>query len=179
MADAAWHDILSEFYGVKLDKRRAVIWLQEMREEDALGRVTEEELCSTLRWVRKQREGEERRRIPTLEMVIGWVKWYRKEMAASRRGYSHQDDVVGAVKAEMLKAGDHETRWNILCDPCSAGLLRSFERSTTDHECAELDDWAAARWPDWRAATARIKAEAGKCLVAAVKSVGKDKAGRA
>jgi|GEM_PF-4540323 len=161
--DIHWYELLTEVFGINLNERRAMIWLQEMRAEDALGRITEDELCSALRWVRKQREGEQYRRTPTLEMVIGWVKWYRKEMAGDHRGYRNESNFVGLLKAEMLKAKDHKTRWNIMCDPCNC-LPGGAKRYTSLEECGELDSWAATRWPDWDAEVIKIKRQIGRAI---------------
>lgn len=135
-----WYDLLREFFGVNLTQDRVAMWVKLLHEPDALGRdLAEDDLCAVLRWVRKQREGEHGRKPPTLETLIGWVKWFRKEQAAARRGYmpgSHDSTGrIAAARQAMLRAKSHGERWNLLC-----------EMSKSQHECQVLDAWAAQKW---------------------------------
>ena len=138
MTDLRWFDLFREYYGVNLTRDRAATWMRLMNEPDALSDVTEDELCDVLRWVRKKREGDEYRKAPTLEELIGWVKWYRKSKAEARRGVtSGMDGNIGRIKEMMLKAPDGDTRWDIMCD------------EGTVPECDILYRWARGRWPDF------------------------------
>ena len=138
MTDLRWFDLFREYYGVNLTRDRAATWMRLMNEPDALSDVTEDELCDVLRWVRKKREGDEYRKAPTLEILIGWVKWYRKSKAEARRGViSGMDGNIGRIKEMMLKAPDGDTRWDIMCD------------EGTVFECDVLYRWARGRWPDF------------------------------
>lgn len=157
MIETRWFDLLREFFGVTLSEDRAIRWLKLLKEPDAIGDVGEKELEQVLRWVRKQREGEENRKTPNLEMLIGWIKWYRKEQAGQRRGYRSNTDqgIMGAVKSAMLNAKSHFLRWDIMCDPVGLGVR--VERRTTIEECEVLDRWAGTQWPDWEDAKVKIR----------------------
>jgi len=148
MSEIRWFDLLREFFGVNLPVDRAATWVRLMNEPDALSDASEDELCDVLRWVRKKREGDEYRKNPTLEMLIGWVKWYRKIKAEARRGVTDGDDgFLGHIKNAMLKAEDNDERWEIMCDPTEYGA--SSNRDTTASECDRLCAWAKTRWPDF------------------------------
>ncbi len=147
MSDLKWYEIMREHFGVHLTEARAQIWVQEMCLPDALKHITDFELGEVLHWVRKKREGQENRQTPTLEMLIGWVKWYRKEHARYRNGKKQYD--LGELKAMMQKAGTHTERWNILCN-----LAPSVEAAFL------LDEWAARVWGEpYRAAVDDLKTE--------------------
>lgn len=143
-----WFDLLREFFGVNLNTDRAATWVRLLKEPDALPDVTETELCNVLRWVRKQREGDSERRVPTLETLIGWVKWYRKESAIARRGYKAGDPngFTAVVKAKMRQADTNAKRWDIMCDPRGVAGL---ELDTTVMECDELMAWAERNFDNW------------------------------
>jgi hypothetical protein len=147
-----WANILEDLYGVRLDKEKVSRWIVLIQEPDAVGDISEAELCEVLRWVRKKREGDQRRQRPTLETLIGWVKWYRKEQAAARRGWRHDTDegIIGLCKSAMLKAKTNFDRWNIMCDP---NIYADAHRSTTVDECRELETWAQSRWPEFEMPT--------------------------
>jgi len=138
MTDMRWFDLIREYFGVNLTADRAQIWVKLMKEPDALTDVTETELCDVLRWVRKKREGDENRKTPNLEMLIGWVKWYRKTKAAERRGIvDGPDGNIGRIKSMMLKAESLDEKWDIMCN------------EGTVPEGDILYKWALRRWPEF------------------------------
>jgi hypothetical protein len=158
-----WFELMEDYFGVLLSQRKAERWIYLLQQNDALGgNLTEQDLIDTLTWVRKQREGDKNRKIPTLEMLIGWVKWYRKEQAAARRGYNNDGSLVGQIKNEMLRAPDHVKRWDILC-----------ESALTYLETVEVDEWATRRWRDWERERDKIKVAIGEAIKKSAGVIGK------
>ena len=150
---STWTELMEDFFGVRLSDDKAARWVKLIRDPDAIGTsANEAELCEVLRFVRKQREGESERRAPTLETLIGWVKWYRKNTRARRGGYSDNDQSheakMSRCKASMLRSADHSARWEILCDGHGVGDVLG---------CQELMAWAATRWPDWNVAIVGLR----------------------
>jgi hypothetical protein len=164
--EITWRDLMEDYFGVRLSADKATRWLRLMAEPDAIGSgVSPDELKRVVVWVRKKREGDEYRKTPTLETLIGWVKWYRKETAAARRGYRQDsaEGLVDAVKQAMLKAPDHDARLTLLYDGLpreptdeERRLMRDLNfpaprRTLPAPVRAHLRTWLRQRWPDWEA----------------------------
>ena len=132
MTEIHWFDLFREYYGVALDADRATLWVKEM--STTVKKITEAELCDVIRWARAKREAEVFSRPPTLEVLIRWIKWFRKEKATGRESgdwkRTYQD-----IKQDMVDAKDPVERWDILCS-CKDVKM-----------CERLDDWARDLWP--------------------------------
>lgn len=138
MQTIEWYDLMREYFGVSLSVDRAALWIKLLKERDALPDLSTDELCNVLRWVRKQREGDANRKTPTLEMLIGWVKWYRKEHAINRTGYSvaTSEGFVAMVWGQMQHSkGDCGRIWDIACAP---HIIIGAPRDSTLQETATL-----------------------------------------
>jgi len=142
-----WYDVMTEVFGLKLTEERASKWLSLLSEPDAIPDVSEDELCNVLRWARQKREHDKIKKLPTIEMLIMWVRWYRKEQRIERYGASHTScPLVTQIQSEMRDAHDHAARWDLMCDGAK-----------TVNQCHELDAWARQEWSDWEQSVSEIK----------------------
>ena len=160
-----WHELLSEYFGVYMTPAKADTWFRLLMEPDGLPDTNPDELCAAIRFVRAKRAEEnakaergpdserQRRTKPTLESLIGWVRWYRADRAAERHGLSANTPggFRAALKAAIANAPDDETRWQILCSPRHYGFpdygMTDSQLPMTQEQEFELGLWTFSRWP--------------------------------
>lgn len=134
-----WVSYLEDMMGVRLydDKwQRWKRWIADTA--DGLGEdVRDSEILATLRFIHSKKEP-----VPdkfTVKKLISWIKWYRKEECAARKGY-RTDTPEGKFRERKYRIGEAKTwleRWEIVCEPNS------------DEECQQLDDYCRQLWPEW------------------------------
>ena len=140
-----WHEKLEALYGVKMTEAKARQWYELISE--LTNGVTPALLESVVSWSTSKRQKDDR--APTVEKLISWVKWYRKEQAQVRHGSypaNSRDGRMARIKDLMEHAKSWTERWNYLCDECK-----------DINECYEMDAWARGRWPDWEAKKLVVK----------------------
>jgi hypothetical protein len=95
-----WFELLHEYFGVYMTESRAKMWLVELRQSTQAGGTgpgtTEDELCQAIRFYRSKTgkgTGDEgrRKKETTLDDLIMWVRWMRKD-ARDRRGAPGDSD---------------------------------------------------------------------------------------
>lgn len=140
-----WVGYLEDWFGVRAtygDKWQR--WLTWMAESDGLGNEPSgNEILEALKHAHKK--GSQAGDKFTVARLISWIKWYRKEQAAARHGYSPDsaEGNFGRIKNDMLHAETWRDRWNALCGDPDSRPRRNI------NECRELEMWARDRWPDW------------------------------
>jgi hypothetical protein len=142
-----WFELMREYFGVNLTADRVGTWLKLLNAPDGCRDVTEDELCRVIRWVRQKRERDgEHQKAPTLETLIMWVRWYRKDEAANRRGYNpaSPEGYIPAIKALLLAAKDTEERLDIMYEPQK---YMETDRDRTVSDWWALYRWCAEKWP--------------------------------
>lgn len=115
---------------------------------------TERELLETVKFVSSQDDVSFAD--ITARKLAGWVRWYRKEQAAGRHGYSRDttEGGVDAVWQSMLRAPDFASRWELLVEggeplpPEADGKYQARPGWTKNH-CKDLENRARRRWSDW------------------------------
>ena len=147
-----WAKAVREYFGVYMSHQRAIDWLA-FWEEEGLRVNNTSEILEAIKFARRQnaqrKDGRE-----WMEQIAMWIRWYRKEQAANRRGGAYSVDTpegfLNAVWGRMLDAQTHLDRWNIICSP---EHYCGFPRCTTLDECKYLESRARERWKDWRRPT--------------------------
>ena len=100
-----WAELLHEYYGVYLTQGRVSLWLAELRRSTQDGGTgpgtSDDELCRAVRFYRAKSdknasEDTRRKKEATLDDLIMWVRWMRKE-DRERRGSPGSED--GACSA--------------------------------------------------------------------------------
>jgi hypothetical protein len=122
-----------------------------------VGAVTDNEIVAAIRFARaKEASGEKHRKKgeATLNDLIMWIRWQRKEERENRRGHD-LDTTAGSMdhqKNRMLRAKSWEERWEILCE--SHYLM-----------CEPLDAWATEYWGnDWVDQRNKRRKEVAACV---------------
>ncbi len=144
MSSSMWHEIWSaNLY--KLSDREVEVWDEEI--EDRIDNATSGEVISAVRDVcDRVRKGDITRRKATANDIISAI--IKGRFVDKVQGdFTRQSSFVDDLKTEIIRANDHETRWNILCDPMN--YTRWATRSTTIDECKHIEEWVRERWSDF------------------------------
>jgi hypothetical protein len=166
----AWATLMQEYYGVYMTASRVHTWSTEIEQPApvGVGTITDVEIVAAIRFARaKEASGEKHRKKgeATLNDLIMWIRWQRKEERESRRGHD-VDTTAGSMdhqKNRMLRAKSWEERWEILCE--SHYLM-----------CEPIDAWATEYWGnDWVEQRNKRRKEVAACVreVIAVMSHGR------
>lgn len=134
-----WVSYLEDMMGFRLYGDKWQRWKKWIADEtEGLGEdVHDSEILATLRFVRGKKEA-----VPekfTVEKLMSWIKWYRKEECAARKGW-RTDTPIGKLRERKYRIGQAETwleRWEIVCEPDTA------------EECQQLDAYCRECWPEW------------------------------
>lgn len=161
---STWYDELEDRIGIRVFEPKAHRWEAILKAKECDGGLeaftdhqlsvpgrAAEELRDCVIWLSKQRV-----QVPerfTVERLFSWLRWYRKERAGERHGFTQDtpQGFINFVKSKMVSATRYIDRWNILCSP---EIYANASRTTTKEECDELNKWAETRWRDWHMATA-------------------------
>lgn len=170
-----WATYLEDRMGCRLWADKARRWelaMDASSDQEGLGGCPSNiELIAVLQFARDKGKSADGL---TVDRLMGWVRWYRKDQREQREGMNGQgsaEEFVAWVKARMLRLADHRARWDAMCDP--AGELGAT-RTTTAQECAAIDEWADERWEDWRTVTTAYRRELGEAIRRCVASIGRD-----
>ncbi len=148
--NSLWNDLLRDYFKVDLDTDEIARWYEELNEEL---HTSPTELKGAIHFAGTHKEKNRFDGKPTLQDLMIWVKWYRKNRREERDGTfsaSTQEGFIAMLKSKMLNAASHMDRWNILCQPkhyCNA------QRDTTYDECCLLEEWLEQKYKDWRRPT--------------------------
>jgi hypothetical protein len=133
-----WVDYLEDCLGVRLYGDKWERWKIWIADEDGLGQVvSDNELLAVLKFVKGQ--GEKAPDNMNVDKLMSWIKWYRKESAAERRGYAPDSEqgILLDRQARIRNAESWTDRWNVVCEPKTVG------------ECEELESWCKREYPKW------------------------------
>jgi hypothetical protein len=97
-----WATLLHEYYGNYFTKQRADFWMAELRQPADAGTgsyTTDEEVIDAIRFVREKQSrtpdaDSKKRKEITLDELIIWIRWRRKEM---RRDSLSPDDAANCA----------------------------------------------------------------------------------
>ena len=107
-----WFDLMHEYFGVYMTEGRANMWLTELRQSTQSGGTgpgtTDDELCRAIRFYRSKTKNaadadNKRKKEATLDDLIMWVRWMRKEDRQSREN-PNADGVCGICKDGWVTA---------------------------------------------------------------------------
>jgi hypothetical protein len=140
-----WGRRLEDRIGITMYGNKAERFLNELNraeEDGGFGAdTTDAELCGMVTFIDGQ--GTRKPDSLTVKQVFSWIKWYRKETAAWRRGYREDtpQGFVRMVQAKMRLAPNSEAAWNIMCSPSK---FAGAGRDTTTEECRSIESWACS-----------------------------------
>ena len=103
---AEWFDLMHEYFGVYMPVGRPAMWLIELRQSTSEGGTgpgtTDDEICRAIRFYKKktanaaQDGGERRKKEATLDDLIKWIRWMRKDARQSANGPDGDGDTCAA-----------------------------------------------------------------------------------
>jgi hypothetical protein len=135
-----WAMLLSEYHGVSMNVSKADFWAREIRlaGPDGCGQsTTDADIEAAIRFALRKNADDKggRHRQTTLNDVMVWIRWHRKDQRQERLGIDPgaESRTEEQFKARMMGCQTCADRWNVLCQ-------------APYRLCVALDEWATQQW---------------------------------